>query len=105
MKKHLEPGALIRITENLHGEVAKVTKDRVHVVWKKTRGKGTVVREARRAFPLEEVHLSSDEDAARGIGWCLQYFIQDGRGAALAVNRSKSSQTSRKSWTPYTPEG
>lgn len=103
MKKHLEPGAIVRLTENLHGIITKLTKDRAHITWKKTRGKGTVVREAARAFPLEEIQLSDDADAALGIGWRLQYFIQDGRGEALALNRSKASATSRKLWTPYSP--
>lgn len=104
----------MRMTENIHGEVVGMVMQRragdvrrVKIAYKRTRGKGQVVREFARCVPLAEIIPADEADQAQGIHWRLQYFLQEGRGKAVAGNVSphNSSKTSRKPWTPYTPDG
>lgn len=106
-------GDRIRLTENLIGEVVKIQthpiadKIRVKFEYKKTRGKGQVVRGYSRSAPLIDAMPAADQDQKDGIRWRLRYFLQEGLGRKLEANASPHniSETSRKPWTPWSPEG
>ena len=101
----LQINDLVRLNNNLHGHVVTVEERRVKIEWRRTRGKGTVVRTANRWFPKNEIVPSDDSDFNSGMGWRLQFFVEDGRGKAVLGNSSRKSVGSqRKSWTPWSPD-